>query len=514
MMRSGPVVQTVPLPEAEAAQQFDFDLVVIGGGSGGLAASKEAAQIGAKVAVLDYVSPSPQGTTWGLGGTCVNVGCIPKKLMHRAALVGEQLHDAQEFGWGVEPENVHFNWDTLVQAVTNHVRSLNFGYRKSLRENNVKYINAQGSFVNNHTIKCTYFDKAGKTVVKEEQITSKYIIVAVGGRPKFPDTPGAVEHCISSDDLFWMKNSPGKTLVVGASYVALECAGFIRSLGYEVTIRVRSILLRGFDQQMADKIGKHMESIGVVFKRQSLPTKIEKLESGKLRVVCEGEDPAGEEFDTVLYAVGRAPCTSTLGLENAGVTVDSQTSKIPVSTAEQTNIPSVFAIGDVALYPNPLFRMLELTPVAIKAGRALSQRLFAGSNEGMDYLNIPTTVFTPLEYGCVGMSEEMAQDAFAEDLEVYHSTFTPLEWTVPHLPTNSCYCKVLCNKGRNEEVVGIHYLGPNAGEVIQGYTFAVKCGVTKKQFDSVVGIHPTCSEELVSLTTTKSSGEDESRTGC
>jgi len=216
---------------------------VIGGGSGGLACSKKAAQLGKKVAVCDFVKPSPIGTEWKLGGTCVNVGCIPKKLMHQAALLGEGMKDSESYGWA--PSERKHDWAQMVQNVQDHIHSLNFGYRSELMENNVKYLNAYASFIDPHTVETV--NKKGK----KEIITADQFVIATGGRPRYPDIPGARELCITSDDVFSMKAPPGKTLVVGASYVALECAGFIHGVGWDTTVMMRSIPLRGFDQQMA-----------------------------------------------------------------------------------------------------------------------------------------------------------------------------------------------------------------------------------------------------------------------
>ena len=227
-----------------AGESVHYDLLVIGGGSGGLACSKAAAKLGKKVAVCDFVKPSPAGTTWGLGGTCVNVGCIPKKLMHQAALLGEGMKDAASYGWEVPPEPKH-SWETMVGAVTMHVKSLNFGYRADLMSNAVKYYNAYATFVDEKTVKAV--DKKGK----ETTITADKFVIAVGGRPRYPDIPGAKEHCITSDDVFSMKTPPGKTLVVGASYVALECAGLLHGVGFDTTVLMRSVPLRGFDAHMA-----------------------------------------------------------------------------------------------------------------------------------------------------------------------------------------------------------------------------------------------------------------------
>jgi len=238
-------------PKAAVEHEFDYDLVVIGGGSGGLAASKEAAALGKKVAVLDFVKPTPLGTTWGLGGTCVNVGCIPKKLMHQAALLGEAIKDSSKFGWEADQEKVNHNWESMVQGVQDYIGGLNWNYKLELRDKNVKYLNSYGVIKDKHTIECT--NKRGKV----EAITSQNIVIATGERPVYLDIPG-VEHCISSDDLFSLPQHPGKTLVVGASYVALECAGFLKGVGVDTTVMVRSIYLRGFDQQCANIVGNYL----------------------------------------------------------------------------------------------------------------------------------------------------------------------------------------------------------------------------------------------------------------
>ena len=210
---------------------FDYDLIVIGGGSGGLSCAKEAARLGLKTACLDYVKPSPPGTTWGLGGTCVNVGCIPKKLMHQAALLGGAIKDAKEFGWNIGQDPTH-NWDTMVQNVQGHVKSLNWGYKVALREKKVKYLNELGKFVGPNKLELT--NKKGQT----QEVTARDFVVSVGGRPKYPDIPGAIEYGITSDDIFSLSHNPGSTLIVGASYIALECAGFLKGLGVDVTVMV------------------------------------------------------------------------------------------------------------------------------------------------------------------------------------------------------------------------------------------------------------------------------------
>uniref|UniRef100_A0A8C3QCQ5 thioredoxin-disulfide reductase (NADPH) n=1 Tax=Geospiza parvula TaxID=87175 RepID=A0A8C3QCQ5_GEOPR len=386
------------LPRGEAGGKNEYDLLVIGGGSGGLACAKEAAQFGRKVAVLDYVEPSPQGTAWGLGGTCVNVGCIPKKLMHQAALLGSALKDAQHYGWNIS-QPVHHTWSVMAQGVQNYVKSLNWGHRVQLQEKKVKYFNIKGSFSDPHTVRGV--TKAGKEIV----VTADNIVIATGGRPKYPTQVSALEYGITSDDIFWLKKSPGKTLVVGASYVSLECAGFLTGIGLDTTVMMRSVPLRGFDQQMASLVTEHMESYGTKFLKRCFPTKVEKLESNRLQVTWKNAGLDTEEtdsFNTVMWAVGRAPDTKTLNLEAVGVKTNSETGKIIVDAHEATSVPHIYAVGDIT-EGRP-----ELTPTAIAAGKLLAQRLFGQSSELMDYDNVPTTVFTPLEYGCVGLSEEAA----------------------------------------------------------------------------------------------------------
>jgi len=485
--------------------EYEYDLVVLGGGSGGLAAAKEAVAYGAKVAVLDWVEPSPRGSKWGIGGTCVNVGCIPKKLMHQAALLGESIHDSQSYGWQVpQPDQVRNEWSALVESVQNHVKSVNWVTRVDLRDKKVEYVNGAGYFKDPHTIVAVMKNKS------EKELKSKYVLIATGGRPNYPDIPGA-EHGISSDDIFSLESPPGKTLVIGAGYIGLECAGFLKGLGYEASVMVRSIVLRGFDQQMADMVANSMVEKGVNFIFKAIPTSVEKQADGKLLVNYRSDDgTTGTELcDTILFAIGRRANTHQLKLENAGVSVVKGSDKLEVSETHQTNVENIYAVGDV------LYRKPELTPVAINAGRIIARNLFNNSTEIMDYSDVATTVFSPLEYGSVGLSEEDAAKRYGEDnIEVYHAYYKPTEFFVPQKSVRYCYLKAVAQREGDQKVVGLHFIGPAAGEVIQGFAVALKCGLTIKVLRETVGIHPTVAEEFTRLNITKRSGLDPTPATC
>uniref|UniRef100_A0A3B4XVK8 thioredoxin-disulfide reductase (NADPH) n=2 Tax=Seriola lalandi dorsalis TaxID=1841481 RepID=A0A3B4XVK8_SERLL len=473
--------------------KYDYDLVVIGGGSGGLSCSKEAAQLGQKVAVLDYVEPSVKGTKWGLGGTCVNVGCIPKKLMHQAALLGTAVKDAKKYGWQISGPVSH-DWATMAEAIQNHVRSLNWGHRVQLQDKKVKYLNIKGSLLDEHTVKG--LTKAGKETI----LTAKNIVIATGGRPKYPtNIPGAMEHGITSDDIFWLKKSPGKTLVVGASYVALECAGFLTGIGLDTTVMVRSIALRGFDQQIAGLVTDYMETYGTKFAWKCAPKRVDKLSSGALQVTWTDTQTGSEHkdtYDSVLWAVGRAPETKALGLDKVGMQLNNETGKIVLGADESTSVPNIYAFGDIG---------------EVGIINRCHTDIIRYSN-----LNIvPTTVFTPLEYGCVGLSEEEAEKRHGKDgIEVYHAFYKPLEFTVAERDASQCYIKVVCERAGDQRILGLHFTGPNAGEVTQGFAMGFQCGATYSHLLQTVGIHPTCAEEVVKINITKRSGLDATVTGC
>jgi len=474
-----------------------------------MAAAKEAASHGAKVVLFDFVKPSPRGTKWGLGGTCVNVGCVPKKLMHYAGLCGGAMEDAHHFGWKVPTTEdgldtaVPFVWDDLVGNVRNHIKSLNFSYKNGLKSAKVNYINGLAKFEDDHTLSWKGKGKKAGTV------TAANFLIATGGRPVVPsDVPGADEFAITSDDLFYLDHSPEKTLCVGAGYISLESAGFLTELGFDVTVAVRSIMLRGFDRDAANKIGEVMVAKGTKFVG-GLPQSITKNAEGKLVVEFKMSDGSAksEEYDTVLYATGRYADTGGLQLEKAGVVTDGR-GKFETTDCDQTNIPHVYAVGDV------LAGKLELTPVAIKAGEMLARRLFKeGYTRKMDYEMISTTVFTPSEYGSVGLSEEAAIAKHgADQIESYLWQWTTLEHQAAHrikhrsvradqfddMPKN-CLAKLVCLKNEDEKVVGFHFIGPSAGELTQGFALAIKVGCTKADFDDCVGIHPTDAEAFCVL---------------
>jgi thioredoxin reductase (NADPH) len=402
-------------------------------------------------------------------------------------------------GWQIN-EAKH-DWNKLVETVTNHVHMLNFRYRNGLRSKNVHYIRALADLVDHHTIS---YEEGGKV----KTITAEHIAISVGGRPHVPsDIPGALDYAITSDDIFTLDHPPGKTLCVGGSYISLECAGFLTGLGYDVSVAVRSILLRGFDRQCAEKIGTFMEESGTTFLYDTVVRSIDKTHKGRLQVTLyhPNEDKETIElYDTVLFATGRTPDLKGLKLSKLGVKVNEKTGKIIVNN-EVTSIPNIYAIGDVC-DGTP-----ELTPVAIKAGELLAKRLFSRNQKDrskfMDYQMIPTTVYTPTEYGSIGFSEEDAKEKYGEEnIEVYLSEFTTLEISAVHrlrkkrkLPTEinqeiqqeeeenntndgverndeeseedvmspNCLAKLICLKTENERVIGFHFVGPNAGEITQ-----------------------------------------------
>uniref|UniRef100_A0A3B0MS39 thioredoxin-disulfide reductase (NADPH) n=1 Tax=Theileria annulata TaxID=5874 RepID=A0A3B0MS39_THEAN len=436
-----------------------YDLIVLGGGPAGMAAAKEASRLGKRTVLFDYVTPSARGTSWGVGGTCVNVGCIPKKLMHYASLLRSSNYDKFQYGLTNTQELTPINWNKLIQYVSG--------------------------------------DK---------------IIIAIGERPYIPsDVEGANEYAITSDDLFQLNTNPGKTLIVGASYVALECAGFLTGLGYNVDVSVRSILLRGFDRQCVKKVEELMEASGVLFLYHKLPIKIEK-HNQQLKVTFN--DQSVNYYDTVLYAIGRIPSQYTQHLKEVGIEFDGNGNILV--TNEETNIKDIYAVGDI------VSKVPKLAPVAIKSSELLIQRLYSNNNTQMNYENVPKCVYTPFEYSSCGLTEEEAIEKYGEDnLEIYLKEYNNLEISPVHRinkKTNdefdypmTCLSKVICLK--DGKIIGMHYVGPNAGEIMQGFSVLLTLNAKKSDLDKTVGIHPTDAESFVNLTVTKSSGKSWIATG-
>ena len=465
--------------------------------------------MGKKVGLADFVKPSPKGTSWGLGGTCVNVGCIPKKLLHFAALAGEMRHDQNSCGWTVDT-NIPHNWEKMIKTVNNHIYQLNFGYYSELMGFGVEVKFAYATFPdpkNPHLIELT--DTQGK----KSTVTADKILVATGGRPRYLNIEGMKEHCITSDDLFWQKQAPGKTLVLGGGYVALECGGFIKGLGHDVEILYRSVCLRGFDRDMVGKVTSYMEKTGVKFSKGEVLS-IKKIEERMIEVTISVDDGKGNMntetrvVETLLAAVGRDPVTKTMGLQELGVNMNNR-GYLQVDKDKRTSVPNIFAVGDI------VEGNLELTPVAIKQGKYLANRLFANKKEYVNLEFVATAVFTPLEYGAVGMSEEKAIKEFGEEnVEIYHTNFKPLEWNfLPSRDRTSCYCKVIIRKC-SRKVVGIHIVSPSAGEIIQAYTAVVQFGLTYEQMREMVAIHPTVAEEILLLEFTKKENPSAEKGNC
>ena len=466
---------------------YDYDLFVIGGGSGGLSASKAAAINGLKVGLADFVKPSTQGTKWGLGGTCVNVGCIPKKLMHYASLVGELRSDQYDLGLSPSAEGSH-NWEAMLEKINNYIRGLNWGYRVELSSKEVTYFEALGRVVAPNTIELTFAKKP------PQRVTAKFILLATGGRPSMLELPGAVEHCLTSDDIFWRNKPPGKCLVVGAGYIGLECGGFLGGMGYPVTILHRSVMLRGFDSEMVDNVVDYMKQFAGVKFVQGNPIKFEKQEGQVLATWSnDKKETHSELFDTVLMATGRSPDIKGLGLNAFDLKLD-KSGKIVVNNHFETSVPGIYAIGDIIADGR------ELTPVAIQQGKKLAKGLFQNDWTSIDLKSIATTVFSPLEYASSGHSEEEAIADFGkEGIQVFTSEFTPAEWLLgKHKSHFKCLMKVIVRKS-DEVVVGIHYNGPNAGELVQGLSMAVRLKVSYSDFQKSISPGNSLGDVMVSL---------------
>ena len=505
-----------------AGEEAEYDLVVIGGGSGGMACAKEASRLGARVLLLEYGAPSHRNTPYGPGawGCCVTAGCVPKYLFHQSALLGESLDlDSRPSGWCSSSSS--FDWNTLASNVQSTIKKLRFEYRKSLSSSGVEHIIAKAWM---HSDTCVRFRRNKDN--SESSVDCKNVLISVGGRPEVPGSdalPGA-ELCITSDDLFWMKSSPGKTLVVGGGYVALECAGFLNGTHHEVTVAVRSVALRGFDRQCADKVVQLEREAGVKFRFGTELRRIDLCDNDRRKVTFS--DNTIEVYDTVMLALGRKPATSELQLERAGVQLSFK-GKVVGDLSGRTHAPHLFAVGDV------LDGNFELTPVAIKQGELLARRLFGSSTEEMSSKLVPTTIFTPTEYSKCGLSEEEAYEHYGyDDVEVYLSEFQSLEMMLtqrrraPQTITEEqeevmdverspeCLAKVVCLRSQNERIIGLHFIGPKAGEVMQMGAVAMRMGATKAALDDSIAIHPTIAEAFTGMSVTRRSGKSYTGGSC
>jgi len=443
--------------------EYDFDLFTIGAGSGGVRASRMAASYGARVAVAEESR---------LGGTCVNVGCIPKKLMVYASHFADDFEDAAAYGWSLGERS--FDWSTLVANKDREIARLNGIYENILKSNNVEILDGHARVVDPHTV-----EVAGR------RYTAEHILLATGSAPLMPDDEGA-EHAISSNEMFHLPEQPRRILIVGGGYIAVEFAGILHGLGSEVTQIYRGpLFLRGFDQDVREVLAEEMRRREIDLRFETELERIEKT-GGGLRVSLR--DGSTLEVDQVLCAIGRRPLLRDLGLESVGVALDER-GAVVVDEFGRTNIPSIHAIGDIT-------DRIQLTPVAIHEAMALTATLFDGRPTPVDHENVPSAVFSQPPIGSVGCTEEQARERFGA-IDVYRSRFRPLRHTLTG-SGETMLMKLLVEKAGGR-VVGLHVLGADAGEIVQGFAVAVKAGLTKEQFDATVGIHPTAAEELVTM---------------
>lgn len=445
-----------------------YDLICIGGGSGGIATANRAAQYGAKVAVIEMNR---------LGGTCVNVGCVPKKVMWYAANHAQGLKDARDFGFDVPP--TPFNWSDLVEKREAYIHRLNGLYEKGLNNNGVDYIHGFAKFVNAHTIE-----------VDGTQYTSNKFVIATGGMPVVPEIDGA-EHGITSDGFFKLAEQPKRAVVIGAGYIAVELAGVLNTLGTDTHLVVRKDKpLRAFDSDIVNKLVEGMAQDGIKLITHANVTKIEKLSSGQKTVTLDTGEVL-ENIDAVIWAVGRTANTHNLNLASTGVTVEAN-GNVPSNEFEETNVPHIYSVGDIN-------GKAALTPVAIAAGRRLADREFNNqAGRKLDYSLIATVIFSHPAIGTVGLSEEQAQaEHGADNITIFKSAFNPMSHAFnEHKPATMV--KLVVHK-ETDKVLGAHAIGPGVDEMIQGFAVAMGMGATKADFDNTVAIHPTLSEELVTL---------------
>ena len=445
-----------------------YDLIAIGGGSGGIATANRAAMYGAKCAIVEAKA---------LGGTCVNVGCVPKKAMWYGAQVAEAMKYAADYGFTID--NANFNWAKLVESREAYISRIHQSYDRVLSNNKVDVIQGYAKFVDDKTIE-----------VDGEHYTAEHFIIATGGYPTIPNIPGA-EYGIDSDGFFALEEQPKSVAVIGAGYIAVEIAGVFHALGTETHLVVRKHKpLREFDDLLSDSLLEIMQQSGPQVHVHSVPREIVKLDDNHLLLHLENGETIGP-VEKIIWAVGRKPATNNLGLEKTNVMVNER-GFIETDKYQNTNVKGIYAVGDNT-------GRAALTPVAVAAGRRLSERLFNGKdNEHLDYNNIPTVVFSHPPIGTVGLSEQQAIEEHGEDnVKVYKSQFTAMysALTQHREPTRM---KLVC-VGEEEKIVGIHGIGFAMDEILQGFSVALKMGATKADFDNTVAIHPTSAEEFVTM---------------
>lgn len=446
-----------------------FDYICIGGGSGGIASANRAAMYGAKVALIEAKA---------LGGTCVNVGCVPKKVMWHGAQIAEAMHlYAKDYGFDVEMKGL--NWGKLVESREAYISRIHTSYETVLGNNKIEVINGFAQFVDAKTVE-----------VDGEHYTADHILIAVGGRPSIPAIPGAV-HGIDSNGFFELKEQPKRAAVVGAGYIAVEIAGVLNGLGTDTHLFVRKESpLRSFDPMIIETLTEVMAAEGPTLHTHSVPKEVEKEEDGTVTLYFENGE--SHNTDILIWAIGREPTTDAINLAAAGVETNNR-GFIKVDEFQQTNVEGIYCVGDI------MEGGIELTPVAVKAGRQLSERLFNNKpNAKMDYALVPTVVFSHPPIGTIGLTEPEAIAQYgAENVKVYKSGFTAM-YTAVTQHRQPCRMKLVC-AGEDEKVVGLHGIGFGVDEMIQGFGVAMKMGATKADFDSVVAIHPTGSEEFVTM---------------
>ena len=444
---------------------FDYDLFVIGGGSGGVRAARVAAATGAKVALAEE---------YRMGGTCVIRGCVPKKLMVFASEFPSAIEDAQAYGWDVSSGD--FDWTDFRTKMHAELDRLEGIYRRLLDGSSVTAYDARATIKDEHTV----------TLSTGEDITAKHILIAVGGRPVKPDLANA-DLGITSNEIFLLEDLPKSILIIGGGYIACEFAGILNGLGVEVTQYYRGAqILRGFDDEARGLIADQMRDKGV---NLHCGTNILEMERRDGKIWTKATNGTEATFDQVMFATGRTPNVEGLGLENVGVNVGRR-GEIIVDLYNQTNVPSIYAVGDVT-------DRVQLTPVAIREAMAFVETVFKGNPTPVDHELIPSAVFTQPEYGAVGLTEEQARDQ--EPIEVYTSSFRPMQ-TLFAGREDRVLMKLIVSQA-TRKVLGVHIVAPQAGEMIQMVGIAVKMGATKEDFDRVCAVHPTMAEELVTMKT-------------